>query len=217
MGSNFIRFIVFTALVLGVIVGALRLTCLRWWQVPEDDPDLAASVAPTLRAGDWIILWRGTTPGFGDLVLCPDPEEPEEVVIGRVAAEAGDDLVVGDDGSLRVNGVRIRPESKCNVPTFTVQHPRNGDDIELRCDVESLGGHYHQRALVPQKAPLRPVGVKRHVGAGTAFLISDNRYLPFDSRDFGPVPQASCRETVIFRLVSRLGFAHVESRLSWIQ
>jgi hypothetical protein len=49
------------------------------------------------------------------------------------------------------------------------------------------------------------------------FLVSDNRLYPFDSRDFGPLPQASCQETVIFRLVSRLGFSDVKKRLSWIQ
>jgi signal peptidase I len=217
MGSSFIRFVVFAALIFGAIAGALRLTCLRWWQVPEDDPDLAASIAPTLRAGDWIILWRGTEPSFGDLVLCPDPEDAGEVVIARVAAEPGDELVISDDGSLRINGARIRPESACNTPRFTVEHPRSGDDVELRCDIEQLGGHYHQRALVPGKAPLKPLSGKRNVAMGTVFLISDNRYLPFDSRDFGPLPRASCQETVVFRLVSRLGFSDVANRLSWIQ
>ena len=70
---------------------------------------------------------------------------------------------------------------------------------------------------MPGKAPLKPLGGKRNVAMGTLFLISDNRYLPFDSRDFGPVPKASCQETVVFRLVSRLGFSDVGSRLSWIQ
>jgi hypothetical protein len=57
----------------------------------------------------------------------------------------------------------------------------------------------------------------REVEPSSVYLISDNRLFPFDSRDFGPLPTASCKETFIFRLVSRLGFSHVKSRLTWIQ
>ena len=42
MSSGFIRAVGFTIVVLGIVIGLLRLTCLRWWQVPEDDPELAA-------------------------------------------------------------------------------------------------------------------------------------------------------------------------------
>jgi len=217
MTSSILRFTVFFAVVIGVLVGALRLTCLRWWKVPEDDPDLAASIAPSLQGGDWIILWRATEPSFGDLVLCPDPEDPAEVVIARIAGEPGDLLAIDSSGRLEINGSRITSDSNCNQPKLTVEHPRSGEEVELRCDIEQLGGRYHQRALVPSKAPLKPIASKREVEAGTVYLISDNRYLPFDSRDFGPLAKASCGETVIFRLVSRLGFSDVATRLSWIQ
>jgi signal peptidase I len=215
--SPITRFIVFTLVVLGALTGVLRLTCIRWWQIPVDDPDLAASIAPTLDAGDWVVLWRGFEPSFGDLVVCPDPDDPAEVVIGRIAAEPGDVLEIDDRGWLKVNGSRIGADTACNIPKLTVQHPRSGDRVALRCDIELLGGRYHQRAVVPPQAPLKPLAGKREVGAGSVFLVSDNRYLPFDSRDFGPVAKATCRETVAFRLVSRLGFSHVATRLSWIQ
>ena len=217
MTSGIIRFTVFFVVIIGALVGVLRLTCLRWWQVPADDPDLSASLAPTLQGGDWIILWRATEPSFGDLVLCPDPEDPAEVVIGRIAGEPGDLLAIDTSGRLEINGSRITSDSNCNQPKLTVEHPRSGEEIELRCDIEQLGGRYHQRALVPARAPLKPIASKREVAAGTVYLISDNRYLPFDSRDFGPLARASCGETVIFRLVSRLGFSDVAARLSWIQ
>jgi signal peptidase I len=218
MPSSFIRLLGFTIVVLGVVVGVLRLTCLRWWQVPEDDAELAASIAPTLSAGDWVILWRGTAPGFGDLVLCPDPEDPSEVFIGRIAAEGGDTLEIDEQGSLTVNNSRVRSERACDSPKFTVNNPRSGEEVEQRCDIETLGGVHHQRALAPApKTPLKPVPMTREVEAGSVYLISDNRLFPFDSRDFGPLPTASCKESFIFRLVSRLGFSHVESRLSWIQ
>lgn len=218
MSSGFVRVLGFTILALGVIVGGLRLTCLRWWQVPDDDAELAASIAPTLSPGDWVILWRATSPGFGDLVLCPDPEDPSEVFIGRIAGEGGDVLTIDETGWLTVNNSRIRSERACEAPKFKVENPNSGEEVELRCDVETLGGVHHQRALVPTpKTPLKPIKMTREVEAGALFLISDNRFYPFDSRDFGPLPKASCKEAFIFRLVSRLGFSHVRSRLSWIQ
>jgi signal peptidase I len=217
MRSNILRTIVFTALVLGILVGVLRFTCLRWWRVPEDDPDLAASIAPTLAPGDLLILWRASSPGFGDLVVCPDPENAGMVVLGRIAAESNDKLVVDEGGWITVNNARARSEQACDPPKFSIANPRNGDDVELRCDVETLGGVHHQRAVVPPDKGLKPPPVKRDVEPGTVFLISDNRAYPFDSRDFGPLPRASCGETVVFRLVSRLGFSHVKTRLSWIQ
>jgi signal peptidase I len=218
MPTNLVRSIVFIMVVVGLLVLALRLTCLRWWQVPLDDADLAASVAPTLGAGDWVILWRATGPGFGDLVVCPDPEEPTEVFVGRIAAEGRDQLTIDERGSITVNNSRMRSEQACDPARFTVEHPSSGDEIELRCDIETLGGVHHKRALIPDKAALKPPPLKkREVEAGALYLVSDNRFLPFDSRDFGPLPQASCKETVIFRLVSRLGFSDVERRMTWIQ
>jgi signal peptidase I len=217
MPSTFFRTFVFVSVVVGLLVLVLRLTCLRWWQVPQDDPDLAASMAPTLAAGDWLILWRATPPGFGDLVLCPDPEDPAEVFVGRIAAEGSDTLSVDERGSLTVNEVRMKSEHACDPHLFVVAHPRTGDEIEMRCDIEALGGVRHSRALVPENAPLKP-GIlnKRPVEPGSVYLISDNRLFPFDSRDFGPLPQASCKERIAFRLVSRLGFSDVKHRLSWI-
>jgi signal peptidase I len=217
MPNSSLRFLVFTLLVVGVAVGALRLTCLRWWKVPEDDPDLTASLAPTLAPGDWLILWRATAPGFGDLVLCPDPEDPNEVFVGRIVGEPGDTLSIDDMGWVTVNNVRMRSEVACDPPKFTVPNPRSGAAVDMRCDIETLGGVHHQRALVPPTAAVKPTALRREVEAGALYLVSDNRLYPFDSRDFGPLPQASCKEAVIFRLVSRLGFSDVKKRLSWIQ
>jgi signal peptidase I len=216
MPINLVRNVLWLLALAGFVIGVLRLTALRWWQVPEDDIDLVASVAPTLGPGDWVILWRLTPPGFGDLVLCPDPENAGEVVVGRIVGEGGDTLSISEDGDLEVNNVRMRSERSCKRDRFVVENPRSGEPMELRCDIETLGGVHHQRAMMPTTG-LRPMPVKVEVEAGDLFLVSDNRYHPFDSRDFGAVPKASCSEAVVFRLVSRLGFTHVDSRLSWIQ
>ncbi|HKO92841.1 MAG TPA: signal peptidase I [Polyangiaceae bacterium] len=216
MPSNLIRNLAWALFFMGILVGVARLTCLRWWQVPEDDPTLTTSLEPTLHAGDWLILWRLTPPGYGDLVMCPDPGEAGEIVVGRIAAESGDRLSIDEDGSLMVNNSRAISERHCKRASFEVSHPRTGAAVELRCDIETLGGVHHQRGLKPQGG-LRPMPVNVTVPSGQLYLVSDNRFYPFDSREYGPVPQESCTETVIFRLVSRLGFFDTESRLNLIQ
>jgi signal peptidase I len=216
MPINLFRITFWGLFFLGIVAGIARLTCLRWWQVPEDDPTLTTSLAPSLRAGDWVILWRLTPPGFGDLVICPDPGEAGQIVIGRIAAEGGDHLSVSEEGDMKVNEARAVSETMCKRSTVEVSHPRSGDPVELRCDIEVLGGVHHKRALRPSGG-LKPAPVNADVKAGQLYLVSDNRYYPFDSRDYGSVPQDSCPETVVFRLVSRLGFGDVDSRLSLIQ
>jgi signal peptidase I len=216
MPTNFLRTACWLLLFLGALVGLARLTCLRWWQVPEDDPTLTTSLAPTLQPGDWVILWRLTPPGFGDLVLCPDPGEAGQIVIGRIAGEGGDRVTIDEDGALKVNSLRSISELRCKQATLEVSHPRTGDPVELHCDIEVLGGVHHQRALRP-KGGLKPMPVSAVVKSGLLYLVSDNRYYPFDSRDYGGVPQPSCTETVVFRLVSRLGFGDMNSRLSFIR
>jgi signal peptidase I len=216
MPTSFLRNTFWALFVAGILVGLARLTCLRWWQVPEDDPTLTTSLAPSLRAGDWLLLWRLTPPGFGDLVLCPDPGEAGQIVIGRVAAEGGDHLTIDEEGALKVNSLRAVSETTCKHSTVEVSHPRSGDPVELRCDIEVIGGVHHQRALRPSGG-LKPMPVNVDVKSGQLYLVSDNRYYPFDSRDYGAVPRESCAETVVFRLVSRLGFSDVDSRLTLIQ
>ncbi len=213
MPSSFLRILLWLGVLFGILVAAARFTCLRWWQVPEDDPTLSASLAPTLRAGDWIILWRLTPPGFGDLVLCPDPSDATQVVLGRIVGQSGDAMEIDEEGMLRVNNLRLRSEQSCNRPTFEVDHPRSGDPVELHCDIETIGGVHHQRAI-GGSGGLKAMPVNTKVPKGRLFLVSDNRRFPFDSRQYGSVPEESCTETVVFRLVSRLGFRDVESRLT---
>lgn len=215
MVSGLLRTSFWVLLFAGLLVGFARLTSLRWWQVPDDDPTLTTSLAPSVNPGDWVLLWRLTPPGFGDLVMCPDPSEPGQLVIGRIVGEGGDDLTIDEDGSVNVNGLRGMSETRCKQGSVEVPHPRTGDPVELQCDIEVLGGVHHKRGQRPG-AGVKPMPVKTKIKAGEIYLISDNRYYPFDSRDYGTLPQETCNERLFFRLVSRLGFGDVSSRLSII-
>jgi len=47
--------------------------------------------------------------------------------------------------------------------------------------------------------------------------LSDNRQYPYDSRDFGTVERSTCREAVVFRLVSEDGYFDQKNRFTFIQ
>jgi signal peptidase I len=208
-----VKFLLWTALVLGLLIGVARLVAIRWWQVPENDRYLEASVTPTLQGGDWVLLWRLTKPTFGDLVVCPEPGHEERLVVGRILAEAGDKIAI-DGVQLRVNAKSAETEHGC--PAFKVASPDTGGEVEQACQVEALGGVSHLRGSTAGHEVV-PKSVDQEVAEGQVFLVSDNRLFPYDSRDFGQVPRESCKEFVFYRLVSRKGYFDSETRLSYIQ
>jgi signal peptidase I len=208
------RFLFWVALVIGVIIGIARATAIRWWRVPHDAPFFTASLSPTIRPGDLIVMWRLTKPGFGDLVMCPEPEDASRVVIGRLVGESRDEIsIVGSN--ISINGKRQTVESNCAEGTFEEHDPETGIAIEQRCAIEELGGGTHKRGEIPTSSRA-PTDVKQTVPVGYVWLVSDNRLYPYDSRDFGPVPRESCTETVFFRLLGAGGYWDTKTRNQFI-
>lgn len=207
---SFVRFLLWTAIIVGVLVGLARLTAIRWYRIPHDDLTLSASIGPNLKGGDLVILWRLTPPNRGDLVLCPEPGAEHEVVIGRILAEAGDQVVVAGN-TVTVNGTKSDTEEGC--PDFEVEDPNTTEVLKQACSVETLGGHRHWRGDVGKREPAR---VDEVVADDAAWLVSDNRGYPFDSRDYGAVLRETCTETVIFRLVGAGGYFD-ERRFTYIR
>jgi signal peptidase I len=213
--GKLVRFVLWISILGGAVVGLLRLTAIRWWRVPMDDPILGASITPTIRPGDLIVLWRATPPRFGSLVLCPDPEDPAHLVVGRIVGEAGDTVTIDGD-NVSVNGHRAQTEFVCDEATFKVEDPNTGAQVEQRCQVEAIGGVSHQRGGILGDSPALQVS-QREVGEGRVFLLSDNRLYPFDSRHYGAVLLEGCKESIFFRLVSRAGFLDMENRFTYIR
>ena len=214
MGKLF-KLLLWVALVLGVIIGIARLVAIRWWRVPTGDPMLEASVAPTLRGGDWVLLWRATAPRFGGLVVCPDPEDPSHIVIGRIVGEERDKLTLDGD-RIELNDRDALTETMCSESTFRIDDPETGSEVEQQCELEALGGVLHMRGSAAGLQRV-PQASSRTVGAGMVFLVSDNRAYHYDSRTYGPVERATCKESIFFRLVSKHGFFDVASRLTYVR
>lgn len=211
---SLLRIILWTAIIGALIIGGLRAVAIRWWRVPINDPWLEASIEPSLRGGDLIVLWRLTPPHFGDLVICPEPKAPERLVIGRILGEAGDSIEI-EGSNVSVNGHRLATERRCDERNVSVKHPGNRELIVQACSLEAAGGGLHQRA---ESGGYRsqPAGLATNVPEGRVFLVSDNRLFPYDSRDYGPVERNKCTESVVFRLVGRDGFFDVGRRFTYI-
>jgi signal peptidase I len=215
MMRKMFRLLFWVALVSGIVIGLLRLTVLRWWRVPSNDPYLTASISPSLRGGDLILLWRGSTPGFSDLVLCPEPKQTDRVVIGRIAGVGRDNVEV-TDADIVVNRKRQVIEGTCPERSFLEKDPGTGFEVEQRCSIEDLGGSKSYRGEIVAGSA-RPAEVKVVVPDNHVWLVSDNRLFPYDSRDFGAVPRETCKETVFFRLVGKGGFFDTATRNQYIR
>jgi nickel-type superoxide dismutase maturation protease len=75
-------------------------------------------MAPTLQAGDWLLVdpdgYARQAPVEGNLVLAPDPRDPERLLIKRVAA-------VDRDGRLQLAG--DDPDASTDSRTFGALDP----------------------------------------------------------------------------------------------
>jgi signal peptidase I len=211
--SKIYRTLGWLLLICALLVGAARAVAIRWWQVPPNDLELGASVGPSLRAGDWVLLWRLTRPGVGDLVVCPDPDDPGNVVIGRIAAQAFDEVVLNGQHVL-INGVEPDEEYNCTELHFSFQDPDTLKEETVACGMENLADKVHMRAKSADRRQRRKF--KKKVESGRVFLLSDNRPYPFDSRHYGTVERHTCKETIFFRLSSKAGFFDAANRLEYI-
>ena len=211
---KYLRFLAWTALIVGIIVGALRYLLFKTWVVPSDDKVLAASIAPTLAPGDFVLIMHSKSPVFGDLVRCVDPEEPRRFVIGRIGGEQSDKVVI-EGRTVFVNERRSASETSCAERVVQIEEPTTGSPIDIHCDIEDLAGIAHMRGSRPVE--YSGSRVEKVVPPGMVWLISDNRYYPLDSRIYGALPRESCDAVVVYRLWSAKGFMDADHRLMFIR
>lgn len=87
------------AVVLLAVLAGVRILVAEPIRIPSD------SMAPTLRAGDHVLLLRPARPVRGGLVVFTEPGG-SGLLIKRVAAVGGDSIGI-EDGVLVVNGVPV--------------------------------------------------------------------------------------------------------------
>jgi signal peptidase I len=208
------RWALWSLISLGVIIVILRLTAIRWWRVPSNDPYLEASVEPSLHGGDLVLLWRLTPPSLGSLALCPEPKHPERFVVGRLIGEERDTVRV-EGTHVFVNDKVLASEGNCADPRFKVTPPQGGSELELGCSMEVASGLAHPRAEADSTADIPAFEVE--LKTGLVALVSDNRRFPYDSRDYGAVERSTCTDTIFFRLFGAGGFFDASRRFQYVR
>jgi signal peptidase I len=171
----------------------------------------SASIEPALSAGDVVLLSRHTSVDRGNLLRCVDPQAPGRFVVARAIAAPGETFELHEE-VVTVDGTRLPSPRACNPPTVLIHDPQTNDDLTLNCAIEDYGERDFSALRAAEHT--EPV-TKALVQAGRWYLVSDDRHVHVDSRDFGQIDPATCLH-VVFRVVSRNGFGDSKKRLGII-
>jgi signal peptidase I len=187
-----VRFVVWAGAILGAIGLLLYLFVFDTWVVPGDDPMFTASILPTLAPGDRVLVRRDTMPLLGQLARCVSPVDGR-FVVGRVFGMERDTVEIKQE---YVSTDNQRTVARFACPPVTLTHPATGQLLTLGCGVEengawSYGALHASESWEPDHSAI--------VEAGKLFIVSDDRHLHQDSRDFGQVDASHC-EHIVYRL-----------------
>src|SRR5580692_9043983 len=92
-----LNFFVWLIVLGGTAAFLLHQFVLEIWTIPTDDPLLEASVAPTLRGGDVLVVMRGNSVERGQLVRCQDPQAADRFVVGRAIARTNETIDIHNE------------------------------------------------------------------------------------------------------------------------
>jgi signal peptidase I len=209
--AGFYRFLLWTGIILGGIGGILYFAFLDVWTLPSDDPQFSVSIEPTLSTGDLVLTARHGSPSVGNLVRCADPDEPRRFVVGRWVAGGGDRVEFNNE-NLLINDAHFSSPRGCGRPPTPLVNPASGAEETLVCRQIEFAGITHE-ALLAQEHAEGNRSVK--VDPGKIVLVSDNRHMHQDSRDFGSIDPSSCQH-ILFRLWGRAGYGDAPHRFNII-
>ncbi|MGH7436930.1 MAG: S26 family signal peptidase [Polyangiaceae bacterium] len=209
-----IRITLWVAAIVGIVAGVLYAFFFDYWTVPGDDPLLTAAIAPTLAPGDVVLVSRRAKIERSHLMRCPDPQAPGRFVVARAVAQWGERLDLASE-NVSIDGHSIPSPRACDPAQVVVHNPASDDDVTLACSVQEFGEtSYESLRALKNPEPSHPIEVE----PGKWFLVSDDRHVHLDSRDFGSVESgaASGCQHVVFRLVGGAGFFDGKRRLTII-
>jgi signal peptidase I len=193
VGSSFTRSVGWFTAIVAAITLLLYLFVFDTWEVPGTDPLFVASVQPTLHPEDRILTSRHSTPHFGELARCLVPDGRGTFTVGRVFGVEGETVEVLNE---RVSVDGKAPASRFQCGTVSVVHPVSQSPLTLSCSVEDNGAFTYSVLLHPEYREGHTIA---KVEPGKVFLVSDDRHIHYDSRDFGQVDASTCQH-VVFRL-----------------
>jgi signal peptidase I len=191
--KGFSRGLVWLTGIFGAVSLLLYLLVFDVWVVPSGDAQLAASVLPALMPEDKLLIQRGRRPIYGELARCASPVTAGAFVIGRVFGTRGDRVEVTDT-VITTNGKAVAARHGC--AQRLVAHPITENLVTMDCGVVETGAWSYEYLSNRQMIGGNHSSL---VETGKLYLVSDNRLMHQDSRDFGQVDESTC-EHVVFRL-----------------
>lgn len=182
-----LKFLAIVAVILGITWGVLRTWFLDVVTVGHN------GMAPTLIAGDTVLVWRDSVAEHGAIMLCRHPSDQTRFVMGRVVGRNGTDLSL-DRGRLRIQGTFPPVDWRGTVDFYD---PGERAMVPMLWGIEHLGNDDH-RIFTREHRQMRLTPISDYDGI---YLLDDNRtYTGEDSREFGPVPESRCIGHVFMRV-----------------
>jgi signal peptidase I len=209
--NGLVRFIGWVGGIFGAFLVILYVGFFDVWVVPTADPQFVVSVVATLSGGDTVLGLRHGTPSLPDLVRCGDPDAPGRFVVGRIIGEGGDKVHIVSE-TVDLNGSHTPSPRACSIPTATLPNPATGEEEKLTCTQQEFAGITFDALRLTGNADPPKVA---EVPSGQVYLVSDNRHMHLDSRDFNAVDPNTCKR-IVGRLWSKRGWYDDQRRLSYI-
>jgi signal peptidase I len=139
----------------------------------------SGSMIPTIFTGDHFFIDKVRSPAWGDLVVFPFPEHPDQGFVKRIVGMPGDTLYFRRGGHPVINGIEV---PSCLVGEASYPDPGGGPVHAGQVYLEVLGA---RRYLTFYDDNLGMGGVEQGpytVKAGEVFVVGDNRHNSHDSR-----------------------------------
>ncbi len=171
-----------------VVAGVMRIFFLDLVVVGHN------GMAPTLLAGEEVLMWRGTEAEMGEIVICQNPQTPGQMVMGRVVAREG--MTIKDErGDLWVSGTIPTLDWEGGTKTFFDLDVNQ--EIVVKFGTEELGNTNHE-FFIQERYTFRVR--ETEVPSGHIYILGDHRSRPdHDSRTFGTVVQNDCVGSLFMR------------------
>jgi signal peptidase I len=143
-------------------------------------------MAPTLVAGDVVLILRNADIDVGDVVICPNPIRKGEFATGRVIARAGSVVQTDRLGQLNVDEHSIYADWRGTINFYNSPAKKH---MDMKLGVARIADSEYQ-IFLEKKSRFR---IRQFEVARGVYLLGDNRSKhPYDSRHFGVVDPATC-------------------------